>query len=123
MRFKSEGDPRVPGPGRPKGSYSLTTKLRRILSEECKGYDDRGDRVIELAVQAAENGDASFFKEIFNRIDGKVPDETIIVNRIQVEVVHVIASKLPVALEAVGVTKEKALPAIKELRRLLKSEN
>jgi hypothetical protein len=73
------------GPGRPKGSISLTTKLRKMLalpvrmpgrSKADTNYT-YADRMLEMAVAAVSLGDFKFFKEIFERIDGKVPDHVI----------------------------------------------
>ena len=58
--------------GRPPGE-SLTTKLRRVLDEP-EGNGTKADKLIEMAVQAARGGDFRYFSEIFDRIDGKVPD-------------------------------------------------
>lgn len=68
--------------GRPKGALSLTGRLRKLLRQpayanEPKGKT-KGDVVVEMAIQAAAQGDANFFKEIMNRIDGKVSDHVIL---------------------------------------------
>jgi hypothetical protein len=59
--------------GRPKGE-SLTTKLRRVLDEPDTDHGTKADKLIAAAVEAAGNGDVRYFKEILDRIDGKVPD-------------------------------------------------
>lgn len=72
--------------GNPKGGrsgrLSLTKRLRQLLSQPAFANDPDGqtkaDVVVEMAVQAAAQGDSNFFKEIMNRIDGKVSDHVII---------------------------------------------
>lgn len=68
--------------GRPKGSISLTSRLRKMLAEPAYKNDKdgktKGDIVVEMAVAAAAQGDANFFKEIMNRIDGKVSDHIVV---------------------------------------------
>ncbi len=71
LRPIKKGEVRNPK-GRPKGE-SLTTKIRRILDEP-EGNGTKADKMMELAVQYARKGDFRFFKEIIDRMDGKVPD-------------------------------------------------
>lgn len=59
--------------GRPKGE-SLTTKLRRVLDEPDEENGTKADKLINAAVDAAGAGDVRYFKEIFERIEGKIPD-------------------------------------------------
>jgi hypothetical protein len=62
--------------GRPRGSVSLTTELRRRL-----GDGEEGQRIIEAlvnrALQGALRGDYKFFNMIMERVDGKVVDKVI----------------------------------------------
>lgn len=65
------------GPGRPRNEMSLTAELRRQLGEPCP-YSDRGETWNQYLVrrwlgQAAEN--AWFFKELIERIEGKVTEK------------------------------------------------
>jgi hypothetical protein len=67
----------VPNPkGRPKGSLSLTTKIRNVLESEWT--DKNGDKILvaklfaEAAVKSALKGRSQFFREIMARIDGPV---------------------------------------------------
>lgn len=57
--------------GRPKGR-SLHDRLRAILDDP-----ENGERIVEelvmTAINAANDGDFRFWKEIVERIDGKVP--------------------------------------------------
>lgn len=73
--------------GRPKGQ-SLTKILRDILDSEA---DDSGKLVAEHFVEsvvthAIERGDSALVKEIFNRIDGKVPEKIEVATRKDIEV-------------------------------------
>lgn len=69
------------GPGRPKGSVSLTTKLRQQLGQEAK-FKDRepghgityADILAKKVVDMALAGDARMITLIYDRIDGKVPE-------------------------------------------------
>lgn len=70
--------------GKPKGTISLTHHLRRLLEENVviKKNGKRknittAEQLIEVAVKAARKGKFNFFKEIYERIDGKVPDHLI----------------------------------------------
>ena len=71
--------------GRPRGALSLTARLRKMLALPVRFPGIRkadlnytyADKMIEMAVAATARGDFKFFKEIFERIDGKVPDHVI----------------------------------------------
>jgi hypothetical protein len=66
-----------PNPGgRPKGPKTLTSTLRQLLREPDPQDPTltRGDRLIQIAYVHAAKGNFQFFKEIFERNDGKVPD-------------------------------------------------
>lgn len=62
--------------GAPKGQVSLVRLLREALKKE--DPDDPAqtvaDKLIEAGIAYARAGDPTFWKEILNRIDGKVPD-------------------------------------------------
>lgn len=60
-------------PGRPKGE-TLTDKIRRVLDEPDADHGTKADRLIAMAVQYADAGDFRYFKEILERVDGKVAD-------------------------------------------------
>jgi len=75
----AKGQSGNPG-GRPVGRLSMTAKLKQLLNEdsvEVAGLD-KADELIQIAYQAARRGDFRFFQEIFNRVDGKVADKTIL---------------------------------------------
>lgn len=63
--------------GRPAGRLSLTSKLKKILSQQDPKHPDKtnADTVMEVAVLAAKTGEFRFFQEILNRVDGKVADK------------------------------------------------
>jgi hypothetical protein len=74
-RFKP-GNRANPG-GRPKGSINLSNKLRQALAQAAPGDETRtiADLLIETGIRQAGAGDHNFWKMIFERIDGKVPDK------------------------------------------------
>jgi hypothetical protein len=77
-RFQ-EGNPG--GPGRPKGSLSLTTLLKKALQDTKLANVNipAGQTVAEFFVEnmiANASGNSSYMREIMERVDGKVPDAT-----------------------------------------------
>jgi hypothetical protein len=62
--------------GRPKGALSLTTILKDLLRQPMSegSTQTRADQLMEIALLAAENAEFNFFREILDRIDGKVPE-------------------------------------------------
>jgi hypothetical protein len=72
--------------GRPKGSVSLTTRLRCLLATPIEGRNHPkgkarqtyADEFIALGLQAARRGDPRFFQYIYDRIDGKIPDHLVL---------------------------------------------
>jgi len=68
------------GPGRPKGSLSLTTILRNALKEksvmnnDCPPGMNAAETLIQAAIWHAIKGNASFFQSIMDRVDGRTPD-------------------------------------------------
>ena len=67
------GESGNPG-GRPKGTGSITSYLRRLLKEK-KGDKEIAELLAQKAVQLAGKGEFRFLKEILERTDGKVPDK------------------------------------------------
>ena len=57
------------GPGRPKGSVSVTTTLRHVMEEKA---DYSAEKVAEAALKLAIGGDMRAIEYITDRIDGKV---------------------------------------------------
>ena len=73
--FSTKNQPKKKG--RPKGSLSLTSEIKKVL----EGFDETSKKkIIELlaiaAAKQAMKGNAAYFKEIIERIDGKVMDKT-----------------------------------------------
>jgi hypothetical protein len=100
----SSGNPK----GRRKGHLSLTKQLRKLLEQPAYANEQEGptkaDVIVEMAVQAAAQGDANFFKEIMNRIDGKVSDHLVIDSAKQMvdrEAADVSAKVVEIAFEIV----------------------
>jgi glutamate formiminotransferase len=58
------------------GTISLTARLRKLLAYKVEGEPGKvvADKLIEMAVKASLAGDFKFFREVFNRMDGKVVD-------------------------------------------------
>ena len=72
--FSSKNQPKKKG--RPKGSLSLTNELRKIL-ETIDPITKKPvyELLLIAATKHAGKGNAAFFKEIIERIDGKVADK------------------------------------------------
>ncbi len=73
--FSSKNQPKQKG--RPKGSLSLTNEIKKVL----EGFDETSKKsILELlaiaAAKQAIKGNSAYFKEIIERIDGKVTDKT-----------------------------------------------
>jgi len=71
--FSSKNQPKKRG--RPKGSLSLINEIKKVL----EGVDDASQKTILelLAIAAAKQamkGNSRYFKEIIDRLDGKVTD-------------------------------------------------
>lgn len=74
-KFTSENQPKKKG--RPKGSLSLTNEIKKVL--ETVDPASRKPIFELLAIAAAKQaikGNSPYFKEIIERIDGKVADKT-----------------------------------------------
>jgi hypothetical protein len=73
--FSSKNQPKKNG--RPKGSLSLTSEIKKVL----EGVDEASQKtILELlaigATKHAMKGNAAYFKEIIERVDGKITDKT-----------------------------------------------
>ena len=73
-KFTSKNQPKKKG--RPKGSLSLTNEIKKVL----EGEDEASKKpIIELlaiaATKQAMKGNAAYFKEIIDRLEGKVTDK------------------------------------------------
>jgi len=61
-----------PNPGgRPKGSVSLKTKLRALLTESAGGGKDYADALVQKTLKDALSGDAQARKLVWEYIEGK----------------------------------------------------
>lgn len=72
---RNGGELRVGGPGRPKGSVSITNELKKVLAE-----DGNAEKVARAMVLHAAKGNGAAIKHILERVDGKVPDEVVLTN-------------------------------------------
>lgn len=70
--------------GRPKGTVNLTNKLRQLFQMPVRVKGKRAnknyvyaDLFCEMAMEAALEKNFKFYKEIFDRIEGKVPDHVV----------------------------------------------
>jgi hypothetical protein len=73
-KFSSENQPKKRG--RPKGSLSLTNEIKKVL----EGKDEASKKsILELlaiaATKQAMKGNGAYFKEIIERLEGKVTDK------------------------------------------------
>ncbi len=71
-----KGEPSRNPTGRPKGR-SLTVMLRQAVDEELPTGQSVGEAIIVMATKMARAGQFAYFKEIFDRLDGKVPDRVL----------------------------------------------
>ena len=78
-RFKKgeSGNPK----GRPVGSFSLTRAVKEYLLEMAKDGESYGDKLKKAAVLRAITKSDVLAKEIWDRVDGKVPQQTDITSR------------------------------------------
>lgn len=61
--------------GRAPGSISLTRLLTSILEEPTKnGRRSKAEALVRRVVKQAAHGNSALVKEVFERVDGKVPD-------------------------------------------------
>jgi len=82
--------------GNPKGGKRgphLTTLLREALSQPDEDYGTKAEKLIAVAMKYAQKGDFRFFKEIMERIEGKVPDQTDITTQGQRIVFNLVEAK------------------------------
>lgn len=80
-----KGDPRINRKGRPKGT-GITDRLRKIVEIDNDGA--AADALAKLCVSRAASGDFKFFKELIDRLDGKVADQVESSNEITFRVVY-----------------------------------
>ena len=61
--------------GKPKGAFSLTTKVKEFLLEKAKDGETYGEKLKKAAVLRAMTKSDPLMKEIWDRLDGKVPQQ------------------------------------------------
>jgi len=76
---------------------------------------------LKKADAAADKGDWRAVQYILDRLYGKIPDMTIIVKKIQVDVIHRIGAMLPQAMLQAGVPKKQVNEALTNFNRLLEA--
>lgn len=64
-----------PGGGRPKGSVSLVTLIKKALDKKIDKCSTVADIVVAKLLARAMEGDIPAIKELLERIDGKVKQE------------------------------------------------
>ena len=72
LKMFKPGESGNPG-GRPKGSVSPTNELIKLLEENPTMARDMAQRLLDNACKGIDT--LSYFKEVANRIDGKVTDK------------------------------------------------
>lgn len=75
-QFKEGDDPRRNTDGKNKGSVSLTTAVKEFLKEKAKDGETYESKLKKAAVLRAISKSDVLMKEIWDRIDGKVKQET-----------------------------------------------
>lgn len=58
--------------GRPKGSVSVTTILKRLLDERTEDGRTNAERVAAGLIEQAARGNVHAFRELMNRVEGPV---------------------------------------------------
>jgi len=73
-KFTSKNQPKKKG--RPKGSFSLTNALHKVMETEDPTTNKLvSELYVTAGVKHAMKGNAAYFKEIFERLEGKVTDK------------------------------------------------
>jgi hypothetical protein len=101
--------------GRPKGSVTLSTLLKRRL----KDHPEEANEVVDEIFKYIKDGSAKHLDILLNRTEGKVPDTTVIVSQIKVEITNKLGVALPAAMLQAGVTKAQGREVIDNLKRIL----
>ena len=73
--FSSKNQPKKKG--RPKGSLSLTNGIKKVLvTVDPASKKPIHELLVTAAIRHAMKGNVAYFKEIVERVDGKVTDKT-----------------------------------------------
>ena len=74
-KFSSKNQPKKNG--RPKGSLSLTKEIKKVLETiDPASKKPIHELLVTAAIKHAMKGNVGYFKEIVERVDGKVTDKT-----------------------------------------------
>jgi hypothetical protein len=73
----------------------MSERLRAILNSADEDGDTVADKILRAGIEAAENGDFRFWKEILDRIDGPVSSKIEIDKTIPL-VTKVVGKRMPV---------------------------
>ena len=108
-------------PGRPK---DWTAYAQQEISQ-MEGLDPKSDEYLRVMAQLqwmyAKAGRYEALRDSLERQFGKIPDMTIIVQKIQVDVIHRIGAMLPQAMLQAGVPKKQVNEALTNFNRLLEA--
>ena len=112
--------------GNPKGRPKDWKQYVREVIEEIEGLEPDSDEylraIAKLTWKYAKDGNYPALRDITERLWGKVPDETVMMKKIQVEVVHHIASVIGQAFMMAGYKKEVAHEVITNMQQLLEQQ-
>lgn len=86
--FSSTDQPE--GRGRPKGSVSIVTHIRRLLSEK---NELEAKKLGKAMIRLAKKGNQAAIKTVVDRIDGPLPDQVEFKGNVIVEVVSYAVKK------------------------------
>ena len=76
------------GPGRPKGWTTLRTELMRRISEVDEDGIPHRTKIARTLIRLAEQGSVEAAKLIFDRLEGKVPEQAAWSGELIVSVLH-----------------------------------
>jgi len=110
-----------------RGFVTLTAALRRIVHRRHVSGKTVGEFLCEVATDQAAKGNFAFYKEIFDRLDGKIPEQLVISNmqRSMVQQAALIADGVVAAVQTViplYVEKVKVPEILEEIRKEIKKE-
>jgi len=107
---------------KPKNQAAVGATHYRTFEADWKEYTGLGyEYAINKALEAADNDDWRAVQYILDRLYGKIPDMTIIVEKIEVEVVHKLGALLPQAMMQAGVPKKQIAEGLDNFQRLLEA--
>lgn len=111
--------------GNPKGRDKDWASYAREEISLMEGVKPNSDNYLRAMAQLqwmyAKAGKYEALRDLIERQFGKVPDMTIIIQKIEVDVVHRIGAMLPQAMIQAGVPKKKVNEALDNFQRLLEA--